>query len=88
MQILPATVRCLHISDLAMGGEFESLGCLASVPIAMFDFGFLGRDLFPKLSPTFKTAVLHGLLVVSNWFRELINSYGFAQHLNCSQVRF
>lgn len=86
VQILPATVRCLHVTDLAVGGDYGGLDCLASVPIAMFDFAFLGRDLWPKLSPAFRTAVLHGLLMVCNWFRELINSYGFAQRLNCTQV--
>ena len=80
-------MRCLHVTDLALGGGYGGLGCLPVVPLAMFDPSYLSRDVWPRLPPAFKVAALRGLAAAANWLREIITSYGFAQHLNLSQVR-
>jgi hypothetical protein len=86
VQILPATVRCIHVVDIATEGGFTGLAILPRLSIALFEFEFLGKDLFLKLAPSFQTTVLYGLLLACNWFIEIVNSYSLALSLTSSQV--
>lgn len=77
LQVLAPALKCISITDQVLSGYgFESLECLPGLPFALFSTQFLKEEVFQKLQPAFRSAVLEGLVILCNWFSEMMNAYG------------
>jgi hypothetical protein len=77
LQVLPPLMQCVYVLDMSTSEfGFVALDSLPSMPLALFELSYLEKNLFLKMQPGLRTALLEGLLTVINWTREVINGYG------------